>query len=203
MRRPFPPRYTIALSLALAFASLAHAQETAFQSGIQDEANLFSTDARTKVLQYLRSLEKKTGVPIVIQTIRTTEGKAINEVALDHAQASDSKGVYLLIAQKEREISRPLVHKEHADRFPEQARTQIRQALAEHFATGDFDDGLSAAASQIALALGVIKDVNPNPLFRNVGTSIAAHPKRRRSSSPSRAPSSPLRAPRRRPRKWA
>ena len=163
-------RYTVLSTVLLALVSTARAQDSS-HSAIQDEANLFSPSARARALESLQNIEKSSNVPIVIESIRTTNGDPINTVALEHARDSNSHGLYLLIAQKEREVSRPLVHKDHADRFPEQTRSDIRQAVITHFEKGDFDGGLLAAISPIAQALNVPAEAPQSPPLRNVGTS--------------------------------
>ncbi len=158
------PRFLILLSLV----SPALAQNPS-KSSIEDDARLFSAEAKDKALSFLHEIERASGVPVVIDTIPTTDGEAINTVALNRARDQNSHGLYLLIAQKEREVSRPLVHKDHADQFSEQTRSEIRQAVISHFEKGEFDAGLFAAVLQIGQAL----NVSLKPEFRNVGTSPA------------------------------
>lgn len=145
----------------LVIASPAPAQTSSSASAIDDKANLFSRQAKEKALKSLQNIEKQSGIPVVIDTIRSTEGEPVNSAALERAKALDSHGLYLLIAQKERDVSRPLVYKDHADRFPEQVRSEIRQAVIDHFEKGDFDGGLIAAEERIGKALGVAGAARP------------------------------------------
>ncbi|HEU5116172.1 MAG TPA: heme-binding protein, partial [Isosphaeraceae bacterium] len=137
------------------------------KSSIDDAAHLFSADMKKEATAFLQKIEQDSGIPVVIDTIASTDGEPINTLALSRARDQNSHGLYLLIAQKQREVSRPLVHKDHADRFSEQTRSEIRQAVISHFEKGEFDGGLLASVQQIGQALDV------SPEFRNVGTSSA------------------------------
>ncbi len=157
-------------SAALAISRPTNAQETktyeetrvttqtidpGSKSSIRDPARLFSAQAIADAQKRVREIEQGSGVPILIETVHSTEGKPINEAALDHAKAAGGGGLYLLVAQREKDVSRPLVHREFASRFPEQRRAEIRKAMLEEFNNGRFDAGLLAAVNRIAKDLAV------------------------------------------------
>lgn len=156
-----------AILLALIVGQPASGQETVatetitqtgtpgLKSTVRDQAHLFSAPAIAKAEQLLRTIEGATGIPVVIETVPSLEGKPINDAALEHAKASGGGGVFLLIAQREKDVSRPLVHREFAAKFSEQRRTMIRQAMLDEFNQRHFDAGLKAAVQQIAADLGI------------------------------------------------
>ena len=96
-------------------------------SRVRDDAKLFSEEERVRAQRVLGELDRRTGVPIVIETIESLRGEPIDASALDHAKRSGSQGVFILIAKDEHKISDPLVSRRFlADRQEVQGRSARR-----------------------------------------------------------------------------
>lgn len=124
-------------------------------ASVRDTAGLFSVEGRNRANELLGRIERTTGVPVVIETVKSLDGKLINEAVIDHARDSGTKGVYLLVSQRDKDVSRPLVHREYASKFPEERRGAIRRAMLDEFNKGRFDTGLIKAIEETARTLGV------------------------------------------------
>ncbi len=136
-------------------------------SSVRDTAGLFSPEGRNRANSLLARVERTTGVPIVVETVKGLEGKSINDAVIEHARASGTKGIYLLVSHRDKDVSRPLVHREYASKFPEERRAEIRRAMLEEFNAGKFDAGLTRAIEEIARSLGapiVVPQGLPGPV---------------------------------------
>lgn len=148
------------LALALLAPPVASGQDdesrpdASGRSAVRDGARLFSPEGVARAQRDLRAIERASGVPVVIESVRSLDGENLNAAAVEHAKALEGGGVFLLISQREKDVSRPLVHREYAEKFPEERRAAIRNAMLEEFNHGRFDAGLRAAVDQIAKTLG-------------------------------------------------
>jgi glc operon protein GlcG len=122
------------------------------RSEILDRAGLFGKSRVEEVTRRLRTAERESGMPVLIETIDRLDGNSINEEALARAGKSGRRGLYLLISRADKAISRPFVTREFADRYPASRREAIQQTLIQAFRRGEFDSGLVAACDAILRA---------------------------------------------------
>jgi glc operon protein GlcG len=141
----------IFLLLAIALPAPCRAQEPA--SGVRDLAGMFDYETVRKARAELERIERTYRVPILIETIDDLNGEPINDAARERDKRAGNKGVYILIARGNRQISNALVPRALADRLPEERRLAIREAFITHFKKADFDSGLleGIAATEQAL----------------------------------------------------
>src|SRR4051794_21558441 len=137
-------RWTLALPL-LALAGLAGPGVAA--SEIRDRAGLFSAEAVRKAETELDRSERRTRIPVVIETIPAIpnlEGnasagekrQAIETLAEKKAKDIGYEGVYLLISKQDRVFSEPLVKKRLESALPRGRRQAVREALVTEFKQG-------------------------------------------------------------------
>lgn len=146
-----------ALLLLAACAPLA-AQEPAPKpaaaqtaTGVRDAASLFGIDAVLKAGAAISACERARGVPIMVETIESTEGDEPAEVARRRSRGSG--GVYVLIVKDKHHIEGPLFAPAINARL-DARRAPIRQAFIDHFKQNDYDGGLLKGVDAIVEALG-------------------------------------------------
>lgn len=154
MKRNFAQ--SIAIVALATMGSIAFAQDivTPIRSKVDDQAGLFSRASVETATRNLETLEKKTGVPVEIETVASLMGEPIEDAALKAAKASGDTGVFILIAKSERRISRPVVSQKFKSRLTEEHKDRIREAIVESFKAADFDEGLRRGIVQISLGFG-------------------------------------------------
>ncbi len=122
-------------------------------SSVRDRAGIFSPAVVKKVEAQLDQIERKSGVPIVIETIDSLPGIArdasssdksqlVERVAEQRAREIGYEGVYLLISKNDRVFSKVLVREQLESRLPREKRLSVRDALRDEFKAGRFDEGL-------------------------------------------------------------
>ena len=92
---------------------------------IRDRAGLFGADAIASAQGELERIARETGASIIIETVDSLEGEPADRVAISLARQSGIRGVFILIARKERklEVLGSGHYKEHPDRRASQARS--------------------------------------------------------------------------------
>lgn len=162
-------RVAPSLLIATAFLAVASAQDSPkperreIRSKIDDRAGLFEKSTVERVVQNFEEIERRSGTPIVIETVASLNGEPIEEAAAKAARASGSTGLFILIAKAERRIARPLVGQPFEQKIPEEQREKIREAILEGFKAGDFDRGLKNGMGQIMMALREPPAAKPAP----------------------------------------
>lgn len=128
---------------------------TTVPSEVHDRAGMFSAEAVRSAGEVLEKIEKSMGVPVLIETVETLEGAAIDEAAARRARRSGTQGVFILIARKEAKLE-VLASRRYDETLPRQARSAVRAAFLDAFRKHDFDEGLrkglAAIDEQLALA---------------------------------------------------
>ncbi|WP_165229949.1 TPM domain-containing protein [Aquisphaera insulae] len=153
-------------------------------SEIRDRAGMFSTSAVRKATDALNRAEKQSGVSVVIETIaalpnvgpdasEAAKRSAVQELADRRAREIGHEGVYMLISQKDRVYSEPLVQERFASMLPRSERQAVGQALVAEFKKQRFDDGLLAAVGRIDRSLS--SHSAPVPAQRIVPGAAANH----------------------------
>ncbi|HEU5116190.1 MAG TPA: TPM domain-containing protein [Isosphaeraceae bacterium] len=156
--------------------SLGAGPASAQQSDIQDHARLFSPQAVQQARAALRADEKEHHRPTVIETIPALNGQPLESVALEHARASGTQGLYILISKAEEQI-RVLAFKNFLGDAP---RHRIVLSFENHFRSGDFDGGLKAGVE----AIGETLSSAPQPAANPAGAPIGPMPAGGRRAAP-------------------
>ena len=135
----------------VAFAALAVPQLGAAE--IRDRAGIFTAEAIKKAETVLDRIERRTKIPVVIETIEAIPGldrdasatekrRAVEQLAEKRAREIGYEGVYLLISKNDRVFSRVLVKERFDSLLPLEKRHEVRDTLAREFKGGRFDEGL-------------------------------------------------------------
>ncbi len=162
-------RFSPVLLLALALPAVSRVEA----SEIRDRAGMFSPEAVKKAQAELDRVERRTRIPVVIETIDSIPGlernapnnarrKAIDDLALQGLNKERDAGVYLLISSRDRVFSDVVVRRKDAARLPQQARDEIRGALLDHFKEKRFDAGLSSAVALLDQSLSAPSNARVN-----------------------------------------
>jgi uncharacterized membrane protein YgcG len=154
-------RWVLAIPLAVvALTTWAPARA----SSIRDSAKMFHPDALEQAESRLERIERSTGVPVVIETIKSIPGltkeasrgereRAINQLAEKRDRGIHDEGIYLLISDDDRVISETLTREHLAAVLPLAKRHAIRDAFIESFRNKNFDGGLLNGVKAIETAL--------------------------------------------------
>ena len=119
----------------VAIAALAVPQLGAAE--VRDRAGLFSKEAVNKAEAQLDRIERRTRIPVVIETIDAIPGlgrdasssekrTAVNRLAGERARELGYEGVYLLISKRDQVFSRMLVKERYESFLPEEKRDEVR-----------------------------------------------------------------------------
>ncbi len=142
-----------ARSLALTLAGLfmapvapAYAPET---SGVRDTAHMFSEDAVQQAGEKLAALEEKHHLQVVVETVETTAGKPIDELARAKAPAGAGSLVYVLLAHKEHKAW-VIANEPATKRLGRGTSDAVKQKIVAAFKENAFDRGLAEAVTTIA-----------------------------------------------------
>jgi glc operon protein GlcG len=154
-------------------AGLTRAEEGSSQ--IRDVAGLFSVEALQKARVRLDRIEKEFHIPVVIETIDSTQGESIDDVSIRRAQRSGIHGIFILIAKQEHKIR----VRDYKSLLSNEARVEIQEAFSHPFAQKNFDVGLSAGIDAVEAALTHRGAKPPKPEerpalpIRNTTTAVA------------------------------
>jgi glc operon protein GlcG len=152
---PVPFTGLCALLAASTVGSALAQQES---SQIRDVAGMFSLDAVRKARAELDRIERESHIPILIETIDSTRGGDIDELALRRARQWGTKGIYVLIAQKEHKIR----VRDFQSFLGHERRVKIQEAFSERFAKKDYDGGLEDGIAAIRDAVtSALKEAGP------------------------------------------
>jgi uncharacterized membrane protein YgcG len=125
-------------------------------AGVRDRAGMFNEEVVRKVESRLDRIERRTGVPVIIETIDSIPGlaagastqeksRAVETLADRRASEIGYEGVYLLISSKDHVFSRLLVKSRYESLLPRERRQEVRDALVSRFKAQRFDEGLEKA----------------------------------------------------------
>lgn len=136
--------------------SLAEALEVpALQSRVNDLAGLLSPEVSRRVEAELAGFEKSESTQIVVLTIPTLEGESLEEFSIKVAetwkigQEGKANGVILLVAKQERKVRIEVGRGLEGKLTDLVSGRIIRNEIAPHFKTGDFDGGVIAGTNAI------------------------------------------------------
>ena len=140
----------------LAIPALANALAVpALQSRVNDLAGLLSPEASRGIEAELAEFERAESTQIVVLTIPTLEGEALEEYSIKVAEAwkigqeGKGNGVILLVARQERKVRIEVGRGLEGTLTDLVSGRIIRNAIAPRFKTGDFDGGVIAGTNAI------------------------------------------------------
>jgi len=153
----------------VAFAALAVPQLGAAE--IRDRGGIFTAEAIKKAETVLDRIERRTKIPVVIETIGAIPGlerdasatekrRAVEQLAEKRAREIGYEGVYLLISKNDHVFSPVLVHKRFNSLVSLEKRDEVRDTLAREFKGGQFDEGLLKTTALLDSALAEARPVS-------------------------------------------
>src|SRR5579859_8086500 len=159
------PRYRgfrAAQSLALAavllccFASLVFALDFPALSGrVVDQAGVMSAQSRSAVEAKLKDLEDKSGIQLVVATVRSLQGSDIETYANQLfrfwklGEAKKNNGVLLLVAPSEHKVRIEVGYGLEGTLTDALSSVIIASAIIPRFKTGDFSGGIERGVDGI------------------------------------------------------
>lgn len=168
----------IPIGLALAvMAGLAPPARA--QTGVTDDAKMFTDGAVWKADDELAGVARETGWQIVLQTINSLDGQLERDRAVSEARKLGIHGLYVLIARKEHKVWLQPSSSAQAT-FTRERIGSIRDALTSAFRRSEFDQGLLQAVEEIS------KDARLRPRRSREAEAPAQGP-----ANPPQAPAAP------------
>jgi uncharacterized protein len=156
------PRQTLSLLLVglVALAGAASAANIPALTGrIVDQAGLLSDADRISLETRLDELEAKSGIQLVVATVKSLEGEEIEPYANQMFRAwklgerTRNNGVLLLVAPNERRVRIEVGYGLEATLTDALSKVIIANAITPRFKTGDFGGGISRGVDDIITVL--------------------------------------------------
>jgi uncharacterized protein len=148
------------LAAALTFAILALAYTFPPLTGrVVDEANIIPQTVADRITAKLALLESKSGIQLVVATVKSLEGDEIEPYANALFRAwglgekTKNNGVLLLVAPKERKTRIEVGYGLEGTLTDALAKILIINAMAPRFKTGDFGGGIERGVDDIITVL--------------------------------------------------
>ena len=145
---------------ALVFATLALAASLPQLTGrIVDQSSLLNAAARAGIETKLQSLEDKSGIQLVVATVRSLDGNDIETYANNLFRAwklgekQKNNGALLLIAPNERKMRIEVGYGLEGTLTDAMSRIIIANAIAPRFKAGDFSGGIERGVDDIIATL--------------------------------------------------
>jgi len=141
---------SIGLAMPIGTGAVVLAQEPGRATvEIRDGAGLFGADAIAAARRELERAAHETGASIVIETVASLDGEPADRVAVSHARRSGIRGLFVLIARKERKLE-VLGSGHYKQILTDAHRRAIRDAFFEEFRRNAFDEGLKHGVTELA-----------------------------------------------------
>jgi len=150
----------VALAVLL-FAGLAVCAVTfpALTGRVVDEANVLSAQERDALSSKLAELETKSGIQLVVATVKSLQGQDIEPYANELfrtwklGEKAKNNGVLLLVAPNERRVRIEVGYGLEGTLTDALSKIIIANAIAPRFKAGDFDGGVSRGVDDIITVL--------------------------------------------------
>ena len=147
--------------VALVFAGLALAAPNypALTGRIVDQANIISSEARLSIGPKLADLEEKSGIQLVVATVKSLDGEEIEPYAnglfrtWKLGEKTKNNGVLLLVAPNERRVRIEVGYGLEGTLTDALSKIIIANAIAPRFKAGDYSDGISRGVDDIITVL--------------------------------------------------
>ena len=155
------PRAWAVLAALLVWAALALAAPTfpELTGRIVDAADVIPQATRAALEPKLESLETKSGIQLVVATVKSLDGQAIEPYANElfrHwklGEATKNNGVLLLIAPNERKVRIEVGYGLEGTLTDALSKIVIANAMAPRFKAGDFGGGVERGVDDIITIL--------------------------------------------------
>ncbi len=153
-------RATIAFVALLCVGAAALAYNFPALTGrIVDQANIIPADTRAAIEPKLVDLEQKSGIQLVVATVSSLEGQAIEPYANELfrtwqlGEKTKNNGVLLLVAPNEHRVRIEVGYGLEGTLTDALSSVIINNTIVPHFKTGDFAGGISAGVDDIITVL--------------------------------------------------
>jgi len=143
--------WTVVAAAALTFPPLS--------GRIVDQANIISADTRRAIEPKLADLETKSGVQLVVATVRSLEGQEIEPYANELfrtwklGEKAKNNGVLLLVAPNEHRVRIEVGYGLEGTLTDALSKVIIANAITPRFKAGNFSDGIARGVDDIITVL--------------------------------------------------
>jgi uncharacterized protein len=126
---------------------------------VVDQANIISATTRNATEQKLADLEAKSGIQLVVATVRSLEGQDIEPYANQLfrfwklGEKTKNNGVLLLVAPNERRVRIEVGYGLEGTLTDALSKVIISNAIAPRLKAGDFNDGITRGVDDIITVL--------------------------------------------------
>lgn len=126
---------------------------------VVDQANILSADAKRSLETKLSELEAKSGIQLVVATVRSLEGQEIEPYAnglfrtWQLGEKAKNNGVLLLVAPNERRVRIEVGYGLEGTLTDALSKVIITNAITPRFKAGDFSDGIVRGVDDIITVL--------------------------------------------------
>lgn len=144
------------LATAVAVGAVTYPQ---LSGRIVDQANIISADANRSLETKLADLEAKSGIQLVVATVRSLEGQEIEPYAnglfrtWQLGEKAKNNGVLLLVAPNERRVRIEVGYGLEGTLTDALSKVIITNAITPRFKAGDFSDGIVRGVDDIITVL--------------------------------------------------
>src|SRR5579871_2710726 len=149
-----------ALAVFLCAAAIAFALTFPPLSGrVVDQANIIPADTSAAIESKLADLESKSGIQLVVATVKSLEGQEIEPYANELfrfwklGEKTKNNGVLLLVAPNEHRVRIEVGYGLEGTLTDALSKVIITNAIAPRFKTGDFGGGISRGVDDIITVL--------------------------------------------------
>jgi uncharacterized protein len=142
---------TLVLAFAVTFPALT--------GRVVDQANILSADTRNSVELKLADLEAKSGIQLVVATVKSLEGQEIEPYANELfrtwklGQKDKNNGVLLLVAPNEKRVRIEVGYGLEGTLTDALSKVIITNAIAPRFKAGNYGDGIARGVDDIITVL--------------------------------------------------
>ncbi len=148
-----------ALLLLCAGAAVAAANFPALTGRVVDSAQIIDSRARPDIEQKLQDLESRSGIQLVVATVKSLEGQDVESYAnplfrtWQLGEKAKNNGVLLLVAPNERKVRIEVGYGLEGTLTDALSNVIITNALVPRFKTGDFTGGIERGVDDIIAVL--------------------------------------------------
>jgi uncharacterized protein len=174
---PRPLLASLALVVCLVVAAVA-ATFPPLTGRIVDQAGIVPAATKTSLEPKLADLEQKSGIQLVVATVRSLEGQEIEPYANDLfrawklGEAQKNNGVLLLVAPNERKVRIEVGYGLEGTLTDALSKVVIANAIAPRFKTGDYGGGIERGVEDIITILTTdASEWQQRPALRTDSTS--------------------------------
>jgi uncharacterized protein len=163
---PTAPVRRVGSRLAIAVTVLLWASLSAFAVSypaltgrVVDQANIIPAATRTAIEPKLADLESKSGIQIVVATVKSLEGEEIGPYSNELfrtwklGERAKNNGVLLLVAPNEHRVRIEVGYGLEGTLTDALSKVIITNAIAPRFKAGDFGDGIARGVDDIITVL--------------------------------------------------